>query len=271
MCNHRVYARIVFIWGLHDCTLQRLVMFADFSGAAAAAAVLDDASGGDVDLSTMRLTDGSVAKRLARLPADATRALYLFSNQLQTVPAKQLARFQQLRLLWLGNNCIADASSLPPMPVLCTLDLTNNRLERLPASFFTNREALTSLWLSNNALTTLPREIGTLTSLRRLWLDHNRLCALPTPMARLQCLHSLSMLGNEELPPELQRCADDHAAAQQMLADVARLFARHDRCRTCALLLVHGLRREGAALPNEMLRRIGQAVWATRNEPCWVV
>ncbi len=225
--------------------------------------------GDDVDLSSCCLNDRSVVARLSQAP-DTTRSLYLFTNHLRVVPTAQLARFKQLRLLWLGNNFITDATALPPLPTLRKLDLASNCIRRLPASFFVHRDALTSLWLNHNQLTSLPREICSLVSLQRLWLDHNKLRALPTSMVQLRLLDNLSTIGNLGLPPALQQSAIGLSHAQEVLLGIAREYARHDRCRTCALLLVYRLRPAAVALPNEMLRRIAEAVWSTRNEDCWI-
>ncbi|HEV7377610.1 MAG TPA: COR domain-containing protein [Pyrinomonadaceae bacterium] len=67
------------------------------------------------------------------------------------------------------------------------------------------REGATSLDLSGKELTTLPPEIGKLTSLTKLYLNDNQLTALPPEIGKLTYLKGLRLWRNQltGLPPEI--------------------------------------------------------------------
>jgi internalin A len=84
------------------------------------------------------------------------------------------------------------------------LDLSLNRLTTLPPEIG-QLTSLTQLDLRNNQLTTLPSEIGQLTSLTRLNLSFNQLVTLPSEIGQLLCMTQLYLRSNglTALPPEI--------------------------------------------------------------------
>jgi leucine-rich repeat protein SHOC2 len=53
------------------------------------------------------------------------------------------------------------------------------------------------LWLGYNKLTSVPAEIGQLTSLEVLWLGYNKLTSVPAEIGQLTSLTSLTLRGNQ--------------------------------------------------------------------------
>ena len=71
------------------------------------------------------------------------------------------------------------------------------------------KEDLQSLDLRSKQLSSLPPEIGKLTSLRSLDLSINQLSSLPPEIVKLTSLQSLSLRSNQlsSLPPEIVKLA----------------------------------------------------------------
>ena len=63
--------------------------------------------------------------------------------------------------------------------------LAGNQLTSLPPEIG-QLTSLEKLWLSGNQLTSLPAEIGQLTSLKLLWLYHNQLTSVPVAVDELR-------------------------------------------------------------------------------------
>ena len=80
------------------------------------------------------------------------------------------------------------------------MDLGGNQLTSLPAEIG-QLTSLEQLWLSHNQLTSLPAEIGQLTSLKRLWLGRNQLTSVPAEIGQLTSLTGLN-LGDNQLWPD---------------------------------------------------------------------
>jgi len=74
-------------------------------------------------------------------------------------------------------------------------DLSGERLELLPEGVC-RLPGLEELGLFNNCLTSLPREIGNMASLKRLDLSCNRLTSLPDEIGRLANLEELGLFDN---------------------------------------------------------------------------
>jgi internalin A len=79
-----------------------------------------------------------------------------------------------------------------------------SRLSSLPPEIG-QLSSLTSLYLESNQLTELPLEIGQLSSLGGLYLGNNQLAELPPEIGQLHNLGELSLRNNQltELPPEI--------------------------------------------------------------------
>jgi internalin A len=69
------------------------------------------------------------------------------------------------------------------------------------------KKDLQSLNLINNQLSSLPPEIGKLTSLQSLYLGSNQLSSLPPEIVKLTSLQSLNLFSNQlsSLPPEIRK------------------------------------------------------------------
>ena len=65
------------------------------------------------------------------------------------------------------------------------LDLRDNELTSLPAEIG-QLTSLVGLWLGDNQLTSLPAEIGQLTSLEMLYLQNNKQTSVPAEIGQLR-------------------------------------------------------------------------------------
>jgi len=105
-------------------------------------------------------------------------------------------------------------ANLSGLPKLTTLDVGTNQLEDLPflsCLALADSCSLTYLDLSHNHISTLPKEIGALTSLSDLILSHNSLRNLPIELAEINTLLKLHIDGNPltHLEPALRRFVGD--------------------------------------------------------------
>ncbi|TET06630.1 hypothetical protein E3J79_01320 [Candidatus Dependentiae bacterium] len=108
--------------------------------------------------------------------------LFLFGNQLTSLPKNSFNGLNKLKSLYLAFNQL---SHLPEgifngLHNLQTLDLSSNQLISLPEKIFNNLPNLRKLYLFDNQLTSLPEKIfNQLPNLLDLNLYHNRLTSLP--------------------------------------------------------------------------------------------
>uniref|UniRef100_H2XVS5 LRRNT domain-containing protein n=1 Tax=Ciona intestinalis TaxID=7719 RepID=H2XVS5_CIOIN len=127
------------------------------------------------------------------IPVD-TRKLYLFDNNITTIPEGSLSRLKlkELEVLILSNNKLTTITNdmFAGMPKLVRLYIEKNRLRTIAPKALFNMTKLVELKLSGNQLTNFPK-IKSCPKLRRLSLNNNKL-------ARLQ-FDSLSEVNLEEL------------------------------------------------------------------------
>ncbi|TET06629.1 hypothetical protein E3J79_01315 [Candidatus Dependentiae bacterium] len=150
--------------------------------------------------------------------------LFLFSNQLTSLPENIFNNLHNLRILWLCNNQLTSLpekifnnlhnlrelflydnqlTSLPEkifnnLHKLQMLELYDNQLTSLPEKIFNNLHKLQMLELCNNQLTSLPEKIfNNLHNLRELFLYDNQLTSLPEKIFNnLPNLRKLSLYDN---------------------------------------------------------------------------
>ena len=136
---------------------------------------------GGKGISTLRVGDFAGLTALERL--------WLFENQLSSLPEEVFGGLTALRILDLGSrNYPATGNQLTSLPEdvfdgltkLEGLDLNGNRLSSLPEELFDELTALTDLRLGRNRLGGLPADVfDGLTALTTLWLGTNQLSSLP--------------------------------------------------------------------------------------------
>ena len=127
--------------------------------------------------------------------------LSLYRNNLRTLPDNVFSNLSDLQILSLNNNRLNNLpdGAFSGLSSLQTLSLYNNRLTDLPMGIFTGLSSLQTLSLYNNRLTDLPMGIFTgLSSLQTLSLDDNELNNLPDNVfSNLSNLQTLSLSDNE--------------------------------------------------------------------------
>ena len=169
-----------------------------------------------------------VQERIAALRACNGASLDLSSCGLTSVPAEALELGDQLELLNLGDNAIADVPAELPLKLakLRVLFFANNLFESIPEvlskmtnlymlSFKSNRLRCISetclppsigwLILTDNQIAALPKSIGQLTHMRKLMLSGNKLVSLPDEMRAMTSLELVRLAANKltSLPPWL--------------------------------------------------------------------
>ncbi|KAI1327952.1 glucose-repressible alcohol dehydrogenase transcriptional effector [Xylariaceae sp. FL0255] len=85
------------------------------------------------------------------------------------------------------------------------LDMSGQGLKNVSSSFFNDYTFLTEVYLSSNQLTSLPKAIGQLRSLRVLDVSHNQLTQLPAELGMCTPLRQLYLFNNHirDIPYEL--------------------------------------------------------------------
>ncbi|KAM3924063.1 leucine-rich repeat and calponin homology domain-containing protein 4 [Leptodactylus fuscus] len=127
----------------------------------------------------------------------------LSRNRLSELP-QEICHLVSLESLTLYHNCLRTLSpSLSNLQALTYLNISRNLLPSLPPHVC--RLPLTVLIASNNKLSSLPEEVGAMTSLRQLDLSCNELRSLPAQMGSLRSLRELNMRRNQlsSLPEEI--------------------------------------------------------------------
>ncbi|GBG25281.1 Leucine-rich repeat-containing protein 1 [Hondaea fermentalgiana] len=122
-----------------------------------------------------------------------------------------LAWFEALETLNLENLDLDDETAAPLANLGATslrmLQLADNKLTVVPDGLIEALPDLRELFLDGNQLSSLPSDLGSLSSLRVLEAGGNRLTDLPSSISSLDRLTSLGLLSNEleDLPSKLDR------------------------------------------------------------------
>ena len=137
--------------------------------------------------------------RLTELPDLSCAASCLTTLQLNNNLLTQLPRLgpaKALTLLDASHNAIArlpHAQQLRQLTSLTNLSLKNNKLVTLPPDIGACGVLETLNLESNGSLTSLPEEVGDVTSLKVLLLKDSGVCVLPMSLAELTCLTRVSL------------------------------------------------------------------------------
>mmetsp|Transcript_14964 Transcript_14964/g.36455 ORF Transcript_14964/g.36455 Transcript_14964/m.36455 type:complete len:473 (+) Transcript_14964:1978-3396(+) len=116
-------------------------------------------------------------------------------------------KLEHFGMTWIANETLPTGIGLlSTLPLLTSLDLSAGELTSLPSEIG-KLTSLTKLNLQSNELAYLPSEIGRLTSLSSLNLGYNDLTSIPSEIGSLTSLSSLDLRWNQltTLPSEI-RC-----------------------------------------------------------------
>ena len=126
--------------------------------------------------------------------ADSLEVLDLSDNQLSDLP-DSFAQLQQLRILFLTNNCF---TTIPAVLALCPklemISFRANKLQHIPEQALPDDTRW--LILTDNNLSKLPADMGRLHRLQKLALAGNKLTSLPASMANCHNLELARLSAN---------------------------------------------------------------------------
>ncbi|MFA6159106.1 MAG: leucine-rich repeat domain-containing protein [Candidatus Paceibacterota bacterium] len=167
---------------------------------------------------------------------------------------------------WMASPGRIIRDSLPPHRVI-TLDAENCRLTSLPREIG-RLSSLQGLYLEGNRLTSLPPEIGQLSSLQELGLSDNQLTSLPPEMGQLSSLQWLALGRNQltSLPPQIGQ-----------LSSLKTLYLSHNQLTSLPLEMGHLtslqelaiIHNQLTSLPIEMAN-LSSLIWLFLNDNCLV-
>ncbi|KAJ7514140.1 hypothetical protein O6H91_23G029900 [Diphasiastrum complanatum] len=140
-----------------------------------------------------------------------TGIVSLRDNDLQMVPSEVWSLGSSARVLDLSGNCLTDFSmSISSLTNLKRLCLSNCGLVDgvIHWESLLLLKSLSVLALDHNSLTSIPAEIGELSSLRQLLASHNKLTAVHDNIGNLQGLEKLELSNNclSSVPSSLGDC-----------------------------------------------------------------